>query len=73
VAQGQQPGLSLEAGEPLGIVRHGVGKHLDRHLAAEARVARAVHLAHATRAERGDDLVGSETGTGGEWHPGNLL
>ena len=33
---------------------------------AEARVPRAVHLAHAARTERGDDLVGAKAGAGGE-------
>ena len=33
-------------------------KHLDRHLAAQPRVARPVDLAHAARAERREDLVG---------------
>ena len=33
---------------------------LDGHLAAEARVAGAIDLAHASRAEQGDDLVGPQ-------------
>ena len=36
------------------------GQHLDRDLAAEARIARAVDLAHAARAERREDLVRAE-------------
>ena len=47
-------------------------QHLDRDLASEPRVAGAIHLAHAAGAERGDDLVGAEAGTGGEGMPGNL-
>ena len=39
-------GLSFEAAKPPGVVRHLLGQHLDRDLAAEARVARAVDLAH---------------------------
>ena len=38
---------------------------LDRDLAPEPRVARAVHLAHAAGAERRDDLVGAEARAGG--------
>ena len=48
------------------------GQHLDRDVAAEARVPRAIDLAHAAGAERGDDFVGTESGSGGQEHPGNL-
>ena len=43
-------------------------QHLDRHLAVEPGVARAVHLAHASRAEGSDDPVGSEAAAGLECH-----
>ena len=49
-----------------------LGQHLDRDVAAEAGVAGAVHLAHAAGAERTTDLVGAETGAGGEWHRRNV-
>jgi hypothetical protein len=39
-------------------------QHLHCDLAAEPRVLGAVDLAHAARAERGDDLVGTEAGAG---------
>ena len=53
--------LALEAGQAVGIgARRLGGQHLERDVAAEPRVARAVDLAHAARAERGDDLVGAE-------------
>ena len=68
----EQLGLALEAREPLGILRELGGQRLDGDVAAEARVARAIDLAHAARAERRDDFVGAESGAGGEWHPGNL-
>ena len=42
-----------------------VGQDLDRDVAVEARVARAVDLAHAAGAEGGEDLVGAEAGSGG--------
>ena len=44
------------------------GEDLDRHLAVEPRVARAVDLAHAAGTEGRDDLVGSEALAGGEAH-----
>ena len=45
-----------------------LGQHLDRHVAAEPRVLGAVDLAHAARAERGDDFVGTEAGAGTQAH-----
>ena len=59
----QTPGraiLLLEAPQPVRVLGEGCGQHLDRHLAAEARVASTIDLAHAPRPQRSDDLVGSE-------------
>ena len=51
------------------LVRQAVGgQHLDRHLAAQTRIARAVHLAHAARAEQREYLVRAELRAGGEPH-----
>ena len=55
--------FQLEASQPLGVRGQRGGQHLDRDLAAEARIARAVHLAHPSGTERGDDLVGTQTGS----------
>ncbi len=41
---------------------------LDRNVATEPRVVRAVDLAHAAGAERRDDVVRAEPVTGGETH-----
>ena len=60
--------LALEAGAAGGVAGDIRGEHLDRHLAPQPGVARAVHLAHAARTERPDDLVHSEPATGGERH-----
>ena len=46
--------------QPLRILRHLGGQHLERYVAAEFRVGRAIHLTHATRAQRRPDLVRSE-------------
>ena len=56
------------------LLRQGEGRaqHLDGHVTAEARVARAVHLAHAPAADAREDLVGSEAMAGRE-HAGGLL
>ena len=53
--------------EPLEELRVGAGaQHLDGDSAAEARVARAVHLAHAARTQAIDDFVGADAGSGSE-------
>jgi hypothetical protein len=44
----------------LRIFRQGSGKNLDGHGALETRVARAIHLAHAARSQRREDLIGPE-------------
>ena len=52
--------LLLEATESLGIGRGLRGQDLDRHFPPEPLVARAVHLPHAPRAQRSQNLVGAE-------------
>ncbi len=37
-----------------------LGRHLDGNIAADARIVRAVDVAHSARADLGDDLVGAE-------------
>jgi hypothetical protein len=64
--------LALEARQALPVARECLGEHLERHLPPEPGVERPVHLPHAARAERGDDLVGPEAGAGSEGHWGNL-
>ena len=61
VDRGQRLRFALEALQPLWMRRQILRQHLDRHLAPELRVARAVDLAHAARTERGDDLIESES------------
>ena len=57
IERGEEPGLALEAREPLGIGGEGLGQELDRHVAAELRVGGAIDLAHPARADRGGDPV----------------
>jgi hypothetical protein len=49
--------LFLEAPGELFVAREPLGKHLDRDLAAESRVARPIDLAHSSGAEQRQDLV----------------
>ena len=58
--------LAVEALAELRIGGERLGQNLDRDGPVEARVARAIDLAHAARAEGGQDLVGAEAGAGGE-------
>ena len=58
-------GLALKPREPLGVGGERLGQDLDRDVAIQLRVACAVDLAHAARAERGQDLVRAEACAGG--------
>jgi hypothetical protein len=58
---GEDLRLAAEAGDALRVQREGRGQHLERDLAAELRVARAQHLAHAARAERRDHVVTADS------------
>ena len=67
----QDPGgarLLLETAQALGVGGEGRRQDLDRHLAAEARVPRAVNLSHPPRSDRREDLVGTESGAGLQGH-----
>ncbi len=72
VEPGHRARLALEPGQAVGITRHRIGKHLERHLASEPRVAGAIDLAHAARAEGRENCVGAEAGTWGQGHGANL-
>ena len=45
------------------------GQYLDGYCAIKASVAGAINLAHAARAQRRLDFIGSEFGASGERHP----
>jgi hypothetical protein len=50
VEGGEHLRFPLEAREALGVTRHFGRQHLDRNVAIELGVLRAVHLAHPARA-----------------------
>ena len=58
--RGCGPGLLLESPQVLGIRCDGAREHLDRHVAAQPRIARPVYLPHPSSTERGENLVGTE-------------
>lgn len=47
-----------------GSLRERGGQDFDSDVAPELRVLRAEHLSHPARADGGDDLAGSEPGSG---------
>ena len=61
---GEEPRLPVETGLSLGIGDERFGDQLEGDIAPEARVAGAPDLAHASRAERSDELEGTEAGSG---------
>ena len=71
VQRGEHLGLAREAGEPVRVLRQGLRQHLDRDRALQRRVGGAIHFAHPAGAERRDDFVGPEPGTGGQGHAGS--
>jgi len=60
--------LVLEARQPSLILREGRRQQLDGRLAVQPRIAGVVDLAHATGAQRREDLVGAEADSAGKRH-----
>jgi hypothetical protein len=63
-----RPRLALEPQQPLGVARHRLRQHLDRHLAPEPRVASPVHLPHPPGPQQAENLVRPQPRTGGQGH-----
>ena len=57
VQRRQQRRLTFESGDAIGVLRERVRQHLDGDFTAECGVARLPHLAHATLADGGKNLV----------------
>lgn len=64
------PRFLLEAPKPNSVDSEPGRQHLERHLAPQSRVARAVDYSHSAFAERSGDFVRSEAGAGTERHAG---
>ena len=74
IERGEHPRLALEAGQAFGIAREDSRQDLDGDVATQLRVARAVHLAHAARAQQSLNLVGADLLTHRRAHAaGHLL
>src|SRR5260370_27872212 len=61
-------GVLVESLPALGVTGDRGGKDLQSEVAIEPGVASPPHLAHSSRSERREDLVGAEARAGGERH-----
>jgi len=52
--------LLLKAVQAIGFVGNEFGENLERDIAPESRIPRAINFPHATRTDRSDDLVGTQ-------------
>ena len=68
VELGKDLRLATKACQPLVIVCHFGGKHLERYIAAELRVGGAIHFTHAACAQRRLDFIRTDFGSGDEGH-----
>ena len=66
IQRGEDLRFAMKPREPIGVAGERVGKHLDRDIAIQTRVAGAVDLTHPARPERVQDLVHADAGAGGE-------
>ena len=64
VERREHPRFALEARQAVGIRGEDARQNFERDVAPELRVARAIHLAHAARAEQCVDLVDADASTG---------
>ena len=58
---GKRVRLALKTRQAIGIKRKRRGQNLERDVATQFRVARALDLAHATGTNRCDDFVDADT------------
>ena len=56
--------FAAETRQAIRIVGHRRQQHLDRDIAIQLRIARAIHLTHPTRAERGENFVRAKARAG---------
>ncbi len=68
VQRGNRACFLFEAPQSIGVFSQRLWQHFDRDITPEPRVACAVHLAHASRAQRRLDLVRTQFCTGAECH-----
>ena len=64
VERGERLRFALEAHQPIGIGPQTLGQDLQRDVAIELGIARAIHLAHAAFADERRDFVHTKACTG---------
>ncbi len=64
IERGQRARFTFESQDRLPVAGDVRSENLDRHVAAEAGVAGAIHLTHAAGSEQTDDFVAANTGSG---------
>jgi hypothetical protein len=65
IQRGEHLRFALETRHALGVCGEALRQDFERDVATQLRVARPIHLAHAARAERGENLIGTELGPWG--------
>lgn len=65
---GNRLGLAVETRFGLRVADAAGGQDLDGDVPIEARVLRAIDLAHTAHADRGDNFIGTEAGAGRQTH-----
>ena len=73
VERGQDLGFALEASHAFGVAGERFGEDLQRNIALQLGVACAIDLAHAARADGGEDLVRAKFRTRCQRHDWNDL
>ena len=64
--RGEGSGFALESLSKLRVAGEVRGEHLDRHRPIQPHVSGFVNLAHATRAESGEDFIRADSGARNE-------
>ena len=65
---GEQSGFALESPHARSVSGHRAAQHLDRHIAAQPKIASTINVSHAAAAEQGDDFVDADTVARREGH-----
>ncbi len=65
---GEHLRFPCEAGEPIGLERKGVRQYLERDVAMESTVARAIDLTHPADAQQTSNLIHADVDTRFECH-----
>ena len=68
IQRGEGLRLALEPRKAVAVARESVRQHLNRDVASEPGIPRAVDFTHAALSNGAEDFVGAETSSGEDWH-----